>query len=66
MARFLGRTYGNGINAAVIFDVPALQYTDDSKSAGDATLEQSLSWEMIDELSYDSPFAIHTITREAV
>jgi len=63
-ARYLGRSYGNGINAAVILDVPAIQYTDDSKSAGDANLEQSLSWEMIDDVSYDAPFAIHTITKE--
>jgi len=65
-ARYLGRSYGNGINAAVILDVPAIQYTDDSKSAGDANLEQSLSWEMIDDVSYDAPFAIHTITKESV
>ena len=64
LTKFSGRNYGNGVRAMVLFDIPSIQYTDDSKSASDANLEQSLSWEMIDDLGYDAPFAIHMISKE--
>ena len=60
--RFTGRQLAEGIRSMLIFDLPTVQYTEDSKSASDNALEQSLSFEAIDIASYDEPVSIHMIT----
>jgi hypothetical protein len=58
---YTGRTLAAGIKAMMLIDMPNIQYSDDSKSSGDSSLEQSLSFEAIDALSYDDHLQIQML-----
>ena len=63
--RFTGRQLAEGVRSMILIDLPTVQYTEDSKSASDNALEQSLSFEAIDIASYDEPVRIHMLTGDA-
>ncbi|PKL28551.1 MAG: hypothetical protein CVV46_06135 [Spirochaetae bacterium HGW-Spirochaetae-2] len=59
--RFVGRRIADGIRSMMVLDMPYVQYTDDSKSAGDNSLEQSLSFEAVDPSGAEDHLQVHMV-----
>jgi hypothetical protein len=62
---YVGRQLVEGVRSLAIIDLPTIQYTEESKSAGDQAIDQSLSFTAIDIEGYDDFFKIHMLSTDA-
>ena len=57
--------FEGGEKEIAIIDMPTVVYTDESKGEGGVAIEQSLSFEAIDQNSYDAMVSVYLVTSDA-
>ncbi len=62
---FSGRQLATSIKSMVLVDLPSIQYTEESKSAGDQAIDQALSFSAIDVEGYNDFLQIHMLSTDA-
>jgi hypothetical protein len=62
---YQGRQLVENVKSMAIIDLPTIQYTEESKSAGDQAIDQSFSFTAIDIEGYDDFLKVHILTTDA-
>jgi hypothetical protein len=62
---YQGRQLVDDIRSLAIIDLPTIQYTEESKSAGDQAIDQSFSFTAVDIEGYDDFLKIYVLTTDA-
>lgn len=63
---FSGRQLAADVKSIMVVDLPSIQYTEESKSAGDQAIDQSFSFTAIDTEGYNDFFQIHMLSTESM